>query len=233
MIPIRDTIRSSIPPVVNWVIIAANAAVFLFELTLSPGYLDQFVNNFGIIPARLNLTNPLSLLSNPLPLYTFFTHMFLHGGWLHFLSNMWILFIFGDNVEGRMGHLRYLVFYILAGLAAGLTQTLIAPSSTIPSIGASGAIAGILGAYLVLFPSARVVTLVPIIFFFWSFELPAIFYLGFWFVSQLFSGIMSLPHAGLMGGVAWWAHIGGFVFGVLFHRLFIKRKRNIALAGRE
>ncbi len=226
MIPIRDTIRSSISPVVNWILIAANALAFAFELSLSPQALDQFISNFGIVPASLNLSQPWMLISNPLPLITFFTHMFLHGGWVHILSNMWILFIFGDNVEGRMGHFRYLVFYLLSGLAAGLTQTLIAPESSIPSIGASGAIAGVLGAYLILFPHARVVTLVPIIFFFWTMELPAIFYLGFWFISQLFSGIMSLPTAGLMGGVAWWAHIGGFVFGILAHRLFIKRRRS-------
>ncbi len=226
MIPIRDTIRSSISPVVNWLLIAANALVFIYELSLPPDSLNQFIYSFGIVPANLDLSQPLMLAANPTPLISFITHMFMHGGWIHFLSNMWILFIFGDNVEGRMGHTRYLVFYLLSGLAAGVAQTLVAPNSTVPSIGASGAIAGIMGAYLVLFPGARVVTLVPVIFFFWTFELPAIFFLGFWFISQLFSGIMSLPSAGLTGGVAWWAHIGGFVFGILLHRLFLKPRRS-------
>ena len=142
---------------------------------------------------------------------------------MHFLSNMWILFIFGDNVEARMGHGRYLVFYLLGGIIAGVTQAVISPSSNIPAIGASGAIAGVLGAYLVLFPHSRVVTLVPIFFFFWFIDIPAIFYLGFWFISQIFSGLMSLPTAGLVGGVAWWAHIGGFVYGVFLHHFFIRR----------
>lgn len=222
MIPIRDTIRSKTFPLFNWLLIGANTLVFLYELSLSPQSLEQFITSFGIIPEQLSLNHPLALLAAPLPIITLITHMFLHGGWVHFLSNMWILFIFGDNVEARMGHARYLVFYILGGIIAGLTQALIAPNSSIPSIGASGAIAAVLGAYLVLFPHARVVTLVPIFFFFWFIDIPAIFYLGFWFISQLFSGIMSLPTAGAVGGVAWWAHIGGFVYGIFIHRLFVK-----------
>ncbi len=222
MIPIRDTIRSKTFPLFNWLLIGANTLVFLYELSLSPQSLEQFITSFGIIPEQLSLNHPLALLAAPLPIITLVTHMFLHGGWVHFLSNMWILFIFGDNVEARMGHARYLVFYILGGIIAGLTQAFIAPNSSIPSIGASGAIAAVLGAYLVLFPHARVVTLVPIFFFFWFIDIPAIFYLGFWFISQLFSGIMSLPTAGAVGGVAWWAHIGGFVYGIFIHRLFVK-----------
>ncbi len=222
MIPIRDTIRSKTFPLFNWLLIGLNALVFLFELSLSPQALEQFISFFGIIPEQLNITRPLAIISNPLPLITLITHMFLHGGWVHFLSNMWILFIFGDNVEARLGHFRYLIFYIIGGIVAGLSQVLIAPDSSIPSIGASGAIAAVLGAYLVLFPHARVVSLVPIFFFFWFIDVPAIFYLGFWFISQLFSGLMSLPTAGAVGGVAWWAHIGGFVYGVFFHRLFVK-----------
>lgn len=222
MIPIRDTIRSKTFPLFNWLLIGANALVFLFELSLSPQALEQFISFFGIVPQQLNITRPLALIENPLPAATLITHMFLHGGWLHFLSNMWILFIFGDNVEARLGHFRYLTFYILGGVVAGLTQVLIAPDSSIPSIGASGAIAAVLGAYLVLFPHARVVSLVPIFFFFWFVDIPAIFYLGFWFISQLFSGLMSLPTAGAVGGVAWWAHIGGFIYGVFIHRIFLK-----------
>lgn len=224
MIPIRDTIRSKTVPILNWLLIGVNTLVFLFELSLSPQALEQFISFFGIVPQQLSLTRPWALLSDPLPLISLLTHMFLHGGWIHFLSNMWILFIFGDNVEARMGHTRYLVFYIVGGVIAGLVQALIAPNSSIPSIGASGAIAAVLGAYLVLFPHSRVVTLVPIFFFFWFIDIPAIFYLGFWFISQLFSGLMSLPTAGAVGGVAWWAHIGGFVYGVVLHRFFVQKQ---------
>jgi membrane associated rhomboid family serine protease len=222
MIPIRDTIRSNTFPLFNWILIGANTLVFLFELSLSPQALEQFISFFGIIPERLNVLHPWVIIANPLPLITLITHMFLHSGWVHFLSNMWILYIFGDNVEGRLGHVRYLIFFIAGGVIAGLAQVLIAPNSSIPSIGASGAIAAVLGAYLVLFPHARVVTLVPILFFFWFIDIPAIFYLGFWFISQLFSGLISLPTAGEVGGVAFWAHIGGFVYGVFIHRLFLK-----------
>jgi membrane associated rhomboid family serine protease len=222
MLPLKDTIRSQTFPVVTWMIIAANVAIFLYEFTLSPGQVNRLILNFGMIPARLHLNEPALLLQNPAPAITLFTHMFLHGGWFHILSNMWTLFIFGDNVEDRMGPGRYFLFYTLCGLAAGLTQALIAPTSRIPAVGASGAIAGVLGAYFILFPRARIVTLVPIFFFAWFIQLPAIVFLGFWFISQLFSGLMSLPSEGIMGGVAWWAHIGGFVFGMLLFRLFLK-----------
>jgi membrane associated rhomboid family serine protease len=225
MIPLRDTIRSRTIPFVNLTIIALNALVFLFELSLSPRGLDRFTLAFGMVPARLGLGSPLALLSNPLPLITLFTHMFLHGGWLHFLSNMWTLFIFGDNVEDRMGHARYFIFYILAGLASGLLQAFAMTGSNIPAIGASGAIAGVLGAYFILYPAGRVLTLIPLFIFPWFVEIPALIYLGFWFVTQLFSGIASLNVAGSanMGGVAWWAHIGGFVFGVFAYRFFLRR----------
>jgi membrane associated rhomboid family serine protease len=137
---------------------------------------------------------------------------------------MWILFIFGDNVEDRMGSGRYFVFYTLSGLASGLLQSLIAPGSRVPAIGASGAIAGVLGAYFILYPAGRILTLIPIFIIPWFVEVPAIVFLGFWFVSQLFSGLAALnvPNAANMGGVAWWAHIGGFLFGILAHRFFIR-----------
>ncbi len=225
MIPLRDTIRSRSFPLVNLGIIGLNTLVFLFELNLSPRGLNQFIFTFGMVPARLNLTSPLALLDNPLPLITLFSHMFMHGGWVHFLSNMWTLFIFGDNVEDRMGGGRYFVFYILAGLASGLLQALVAPGSSVPAIGASGAIAGVLGAYFILYPGGRVLTLIPIFIFPWFVEIPAIIYLGFWFVSQLFSGLaaLNMPAEASMGGVAWWAHIGGFIFGILAYRFFVRR----------
>jgi membrane associated rhomboid family serine protease len=144
--------------------------------------------------------------------------MFLHAGWFHFLSNMWILFIFGDNVEDRMGSFTFLFFYLLSGFAAGILQTMVNPSSTVPTLGASGAIAGVLGAYVVLFPAARVVTLILILFFPLIVRIPAVFFLGIWFISQLFSGVSSIATG--MGGVAWWAHIGGFLFGLFLGRFF-------------
>lgn len=224
MIPLRDTIRSRSFPLVNLVIIVLNALVFIYEISLSPNGLDRLIATFGLVPARLHLTQPMLLVNNPLPLITMFSHMYLHGGWLHIISNMWILFIFGDNVEDRMGSGRYFVFYTLSGLASGLLQALIAPTSRVPAIGASGAIAGVLGAYFILYPAGRVLTLIPIFIIPWFVEIPAIVFLGFWFVSQLFSGLAALnvPNAANMGGVAWWAHIGGFLFGILAHRFFIR-----------
>ena len=224
MLPIRDTVRSTSFPIINWLFIGLNAVTFLFEISISPVELNRLIMTFGFIPGRFDLTSPLGLLRNPIPLLTFITHMFMHGGWFHFLSNMWILYIFGDNVEDRMGSRRYFAFYLLSGFVAALIQAFAAPISQIPAIGASGAIAGVLGAYWIIFPKARVITLIPLFFVPWFIDIPAVFYLGFWFVSQLYSGILSLPNAGAMGGVAWWAHIGGFVFGLLFHRLFIQRR---------
>jgi membrane associated rhomboid family serine protease len=154
---------------------------------------------------------------------TIFTAMFLHGGWFHILSNMWVLFIFGDNVEDRLGGGRYLVFYLLSGVAAGLFESFILKGSSVPMIGASGAIAGVLGAYLVLYPRARVASLVPILFIFTIIEIPAVIFLLFWFVSQLFSGWLTLQ--GSSGsGIAWWAHVGGFLFGMLAVNFFVQRR---------
>jgi membrane associated rhomboid family serine protease len=178
------------------------------------------------VPTRLHLNDPTMLLSHPLGLIPLFTHMFLHGGWFHILSNMWVLFIFGDNVEDRLGSGRYLLFYILGGLTAGLTQAFIDPTSKIPSVGASGAIAAVLGAYFLLYPRARVYTLILLIIIPWFVEIPAIVFLGFWFISQLFSGLASLglPASASIGGVAWFAHVGGFLFGLLLVKIFEPRR---------
>jgi membrane associated rhomboid family serine protease len=210
MFPIRDTIRSRSVPVVNWLLILANVLVFFHELSLSPFQFNQFILNFALVPARLNLSNPLTW--GPL-----FTHMFLHNGWFHILSNVWVLFIFGDNVEDRIGSLRYLVFYLVGGIVAGLVQVFFSSDPTIPALGASGAIAAVLGAYFFYFPKARVTTLILIFILPWFIDLPAVIFIGFWFVSQLFSGLLSLSTANgaAVGGVAWWAHIGGFLFGLL------------------
>jgi membrane associated rhomboid family serine protease len=220
VIPIRDTIRSRSVPIVTWLIIAANTLVFFYELSLSPLRLERFIYSFALVPSQLELTQPITLLP-------FLTHMFMHSGWFHFISNMWILFIFGDNVEDRMGGLRFLAFYLLGGVSAGLAQTLLTLGSDIPSLGASGAIAAVMGAYFLFFPRARVITIIPLFIFPWFVEIPAIIFLGFWFVSQLGSGLASLATASGMalGGVAWWAHIGGFVFGLLLAKIFTIGRR--------
>lgn len=198
-------------------IILANAVAFFYELRIGPSALNGFINTWGLVPVRL-WSDPQSAW------VTIFSAMFLHGGWFHIVSNMWVLFIFGDNVEDRMGSGQYLVFYLLSGVAAGLMQAFLLPGSAAPMIGASGAIAGVLGAYLVLFPRARILSLVPIFFIFTLIEIPAIIFLLFWFASQLFSGFLSLGGAS-GSGVAWWAHIGGFLFGLLSVFVFARRRR--------
>lgn len=220
MLPIKDTIHSRSFPAINYLLITINTVVFFFELTMPPGMLQQFFTTFGVIPAKLSVVNPVSWI-------TLVSHQFLHGGWVHYLSNVWILFIFGDNVEDRMGSRRYLLFYLIGGTVAGLVQAGMSPFSTLPSIGASGAIAAVMGAYFLFFPRARVITLIPIFILPWFVELPAVIFLGFWFISQFFSGVFSLSTNGwaTAGGIAWWAHIGGFLFGLLLSRLFVLRKR--------
>lgn len=220
MLPIKDTIHARSFPVVNWLLIAANSLVFVFQLGLAPESLERFIYAFGLVPARFDWSNPLTYLP-------VFSHMFMHGGWLHFFSNIWTLYIFGDNVEDRMGSGRYLFFYLLGGVAAGLLQTMLATNPNLPAIGASGAIAAVLGAYLIYFPRAQVITLIPVFVFPWFVNLPAVIFLGFWFVSQLFSGVLSLamPGGASVGGVAWWAHIGGFLFGLLMALPFAIRRR--------
>jgi membrane associated rhomboid family serine protease len=216
MFPLYDTARSYRFPLINWMLIGLNGLVFYHELTLGQDGLYRFIQTWGLAPSRL--------IADPAEAWiTIFTSMFIHGGWFHILSNMWILFIFGDNIEDRMGSGRYLLFYLLSGAAAALLQTFLLPESGMPMVGASGAIAGVLGAYLLLFPGARVASLVPILFIFTLIEVPAFVFLGFWFITQLFSGWLSLQGADA-SGIAWWAHIGGFVFG-LFTVNFLARRR--------
>jgi membrane associated rhomboid family serine protease len=226
MLPIRDNIRSNSFPIVNWLLIGINIIVFLFELTLSPSNLDKFIQTFGLVPSSLQLSNPLALINNPFPIFTLFSHMFLHGGWFHILSNLWVLYIFGDNVEDHLGSFRYFIFYILGGITAGIIQAVASPTSQVPAIGASGAIAAVLGAYFLLFPNGRVTTLIPLFFIPWFVEVRAIVFLGIWFILQLFSGFsaLGLPENASMGGVAWFAHIGGFIFGFLTVKLFSPKK---------
>lgn len=223
MFPIQDTIPSRHPPIAVWLLILANAFVFLVELAMPEPVLNEFFWLFGIVPARY--THPAWAVWFGLPTddyWPFWTSMFLHGGWTHVLGNMWTLWIFGDNVEDRMGPVRFTLFYLLCGLAAGLVHVWLNATSTVPTVGASGAIAGVLGAYFFLFPTARVVVLVPVLFLPLFFELPAVTYLGFWALSQFFSGTLALSGPQNVGGVAWWAHVGGFVAGVLLHRFFVR-----------
>jgi membrane associated rhomboid family serine protease len=216
VIPIRDTIRSRTAPVVTVALIVVNVLVFLHEIALGP-YIERFVYAYGLIPRRFVYWpgNPL----DPLRILPLFTSMFWHGGWLHLIGNMLYLWIFGDNVEDRLGHLRFLLFYVAAGAAAGITHVVLSPTSTLPTVGASGAIAGVLGAYLVTFPRSRILTLIPIVIFPWFVEIPAFFYLVFWFLLQLLEGIGTLGAPVATGGVAVWAHVGGFVAGVVLVKL--------------
>jgi membrane associated rhomboid family serine protease len=224
MFPIRDTIPRRHPPIAVWLIILANSLVFLFELTMPSPALERFFYLFGMVPARY--AHPEWAFSVGLSVddyWPFLTSMFLHGGWLHIIGNMWTLWIFGDNVEDRMGPVRFVVFYVLCGFAAGFVHWFTNPNSTVPTVGASGAIAGVMGAYFFLFPTSRVVVLLPIFIFPFFFEVPAVVYLGFWALSQVLSGTLSLSGPENVGGVAFWAHVGGFTAGIVLHFFFVKR----------
>jgi membrane associated rhomboid family serine protease len=213
MIPLRDVIPSRTTPYITVTIIILNALAWFYELALPRDVLPLFLQFYGIVPA--DFTAP-----------TLVSSMFLHGSWSHVIGNMWYLWIFGDNVEDRVGHGRFIAFYLLCGIAAGLGQIAMDPSSTLPTIGASGAIAGVMGAYFVLYPNSRVLTLVFIFFYYEIFELPAIVLLGFWFLIQLFSAgaiaVTASSHGD--GGVAFMAHVAGFIFGMIAVFVFKKRQ---------
>jgi len=219
MIPISDQLPTRIKPVVNYFLIGLNILVFIFMWLAGPRQ-DALVYQFALIPANF-LTN-----INAANITDIFTSMFMHGGVAHLVGNMLYLWIFGDNVEDRFGHFGYLIFYLFGGVAASLTHVMTNPNSQIPTVGASGAIAAVLGAYLVLYPHSRVATFIPLGFFFRLTLLPASIVLGLWFIIQLFSGFVSLGGPDV-GGVAFWAHIGGFVTGVLVALLFGKKTRQI------
>ncbi len=222
----RDSIPTRTVPVVTRALILINAVVFFFELAAPKEVLEQIIYLLGVVPARLSNPDWAASVGFPVGSYwSLLTHQFLHGGWLHIISNMWALWIFGDNVEDAMGRARFTLFYLLCGVLAGLTHIFIQPDLTVPSIGASGAIAGVLGAYLVLYPTARMVVLLPILFFPFFFEVPAILYLAIWFLTQLYSGTIALAIPEQVGGIAFWAHVGGFVAGMLLCPLFVLRRR--------
>jgi membrane associated rhomboid family serine protease len=213
MIPLRDVIPSRTVPFITVALIVVNILVFLFEMSLGDS-VDLFVASWALVPARFSLV-------------TLLTSMFLHGGLMHVGGNMLFLWIFGDNVEDKMGHGRFLVFYLLCGSAAALAQTLMQPDSLIPMVGASGAVAGVMGAYFVSYPRSRIVTWIPP-FIFTTFEIPAIIFLGIWFISQFLNGVGSLDAAATghsAGGVAFWAHVAGFVAGLVGVFLFRQPER--------
>lgn len=207
MFPIGDDeVHGAGPGYVTYLLIAINVLVFLFQSTLDPNALQAFYNQWAVIPAQILQGQQL---------HTLLTAMFLHGGWLHLIGNLLFLWVFGDNVEAVLGHVGYLIFYLAGGLAASAAHIMLSPGSTIPSLGASGAIAAILGAYIVMFPGSQIRTLVMLGFFMRVTRLPALIFLGIWFVTQLFSGVATLgPETAQTSGVAFWAHIGGFIFGL-------------------
>jgi membrane associated rhomboid family serine protease len=224
MFPLRDTIPSRRTPLVLWLLVALNALAFAYELRLTESGVERLFERYGIVPSELGLSLE-SLLAQPAAYLALVTSMFLHGGWLHVLGNLWTLSIFGDNVEDRMGRLRFLAFYLLCGVLAGGVHVWFNPESSVPTIGASGAISGVMGAYFVLYPRAKVITLIPVLFYPLFVELPAFVFLGLWFASQLLSGTLSMVEPEAAGGIAFLAHVGGFVAGVLLHWPFLRPTR--------
>lgn len=248
MLPLRDNIPSRTTPVVNYLMIAICSVVFFLQVKQQPGE-PSLIEQYGMIPARISNQSPsentvvLQPVQTPFGIQlvrtedetpfppaavpawaTLLTCVFLHGGWMHFFGNMWSLWIFGDNVEDRYGHLGYLIFYLLCGVAASAAHYLAAPTSMIPTIGASGAIAGVMGAYMLLYPRARVLTLVPLVVILQVLSLPAPLFLGVWFLMQFYHGAVSSA-SGAAAGVAWWAHIGGFVVGLVVTWLLGRQRK--------
>jgi membrane associated rhomboid family serine protease len=222
MIPIRNAVPSRYPPVITWMLIATNCLVFLFQDSLSPYELELLLRQFALIPARYS--NVLAS-GDSVDIVPFFSMMFLHGGWLHLIFNMWTLWLFGTTIEDRQGHGRYLAFYLGCGLAASVAHVMFNPTSIIPALGASGAIAGILGCYMRLFPLARVVVVVPILFIPLFFEVYAFVFIGLWFLLQILGSMIALLQPSSSGDVAWWAHVGGFVAGFTLGPLLLRSEQ--------
>lgn len=225
MVPLRDDNPTTITPYVTYGLIIVNVLIFLYEASLPAPQLQQFFQDWAIIPRELTATfEGRGPVAGPPELLTLISSQFLHGGLLHVGGNMLYLWIFGNNCEDRMGHLKFLIFYLLCGTLAGLTQWFFSSGSALPSLGASGAIAGVMGAYILKFPTAKILTIIPLGFLFFPVRIPAVFFLGLWFVQQALYGVASLnapTNIGMEnGGVAYWAHAGGFVFGALLCPLF-------------
>lgn len=226
MFPIRDTTPTRHFPVITLLIILANIAVFVYELSLPPDATRRLFFLFGLVPARYSDAQWAATAGFPFHGFaSFFTSMFLHGGWMHIIANMWMLWVFGDNIEDRMGRWRFLLFYITVGILAALVHFFVNMHAKVPLVGASGAVAGVLGAYFILFPRAWVLTVIPIFFWPFFFEVPAVVYLFVWFLIQIFSGTASDAGGTETAAVAWWAHIGGFAAGVVLHRAFLRKSR--------
>ncbi|MGD1874633.1 MAG: rhomboid family intramembrane serine protease [Mastigocoleus sp.] len=220
MVPIRDNNPTKITPYVTFGLIALNVLLFFYETSLPPQLLNGFFHLFAIVPRELSLSFAGQTINQPVPEWmTLITSQFLHGGFLHLAGNMLFLWIFGNNIEDKLGHIKYIIFYLGSGVLAGLAQWYFSQGSLVPSLGASGAIAGVMGAYIIRFPKAEVLTLIPLGIFFPTFTVPAYWFLGFWFLEQAFYGIASLEaptNIGMEGGgIAYWAHAGGFVFGAI------------------
>lgn len=218
MFPISDSVPAKTFPFINYALIAITCYVFFLQIS---GDFEAFTYAYALVPSQINFSNPSTL-------YPFLTSMFLHGGWFHIISNMWFLRVFGDNVEGALGHIPYLFLYLLSGFIGAAAQYFFMPNSNIPMLGASGAVAGALGAYFTLFPKHKVKTFIPVFGFFTLADVSAFFMLGYWFVLQILSGAMSLPTSGEDGGgVAFWAHVGGFVAGLIIGRFFTKAEETV------
>jgi len=211
--PVRDTIPSESPPVAMWLLIGVNVACFALELGMTPAELMQTITTFGLVPASFGPDNAWQLVSSS----------FLHASLLHLLANLWTLWIFGDNVEDRMGPGRFVGFYLVCAAVAALVELLLRPGSLVPMVGASGAIAGVMGAYLAMYPRARIILMVPLLFWPLFFSVPALLFLGYWFVVQLVSGGLGLGATETSGGIAFGAHVGGFLAGLALHPLFVRR----------
>ena len=226
MFPISNAVRLRYPPIATWALIAVNCIVFFFEIDLGPSQLDQFFSQFALIPARYFEPDfaggTTASLTAYLPLVT---NMFLHGGWFHLIVNMWTLWLFGSVVEDQLGPGRYLIFYFACGVAASVAHVFFNPTSTVPALGASGAIAGVLGCYVRLFPFSRIIVVVPILFLPLFFAIPALVFVGLWFMLQLLQAMAEMFTAAAGGGIAWWAHVGGFIAGIALGGLIRPARR--------
>ena len=220
MIPLYDILPSRRKPYVMWGIILINVIVYIYELTLGSRGMKVFFYLYGLVPARYTIEQFQALTGLEPSFFPFISHMFIHGNFLHILGNMWFLWIFGDNVEDILGHIRFAIFYISSGIIASLFHFILNIHSTVPMVGASGAISAVMGSYFVLFPYSRIVTLFPLLFFFTLIEIPAYFFLFIWFILQLVNGLSASV---TFSNVAWWAHVGGFVVGMIWGWFFRKR----------